>query len=84
MVTLCESFFRAPQVELHRVLTRFGIAAVQHRLEQANARIKPLLVHHRGTMEELFAAGAPDELVRCYLDLCVEADAEYAIAGAAA
>jgi hypothetical protein len=84
LIALCESFFHAPQVELGRVLTRFGIAVSEERFKRACARIKPSLVHHRGTMNELIAEGASDELVRCYLDLCAEADAARFIAATAA
>ncbi len=74
IVTHYESYFLDPCAELRRVLESFRIPTAASRLERACARIKPSLVHHRVTMDELGEAGASAEVVQCYRDLCVEAD----------
>jgi hypothetical protein len=74
LVTHCETYFHDPHAELRRVLAWLGMHATEDRLERACGRINPSLVHHRVTVEELVEAGASDEVVRYYLDLCEEAE----------
>ncbi|HEY7155377.1 MAG TPA: sulfotransferase, partial [Gemmataceae bacterium] len=73
-VTHCDYYFHDPRAELRRVLAWLGIQAAEDRLEHACGRINPSLVHHRVMVDELVEAGASAEVVRCYLDLCGEAE----------
>jgi hypothetical protein len=74
VVTHCDHYFHDPRAELRRVLAWLGMHATEDRLERACGRINPSLVHHRVTVDELVEAGASDEVVQCYLDLCEEAE----------
>jgi hypothetical protein len=73
LVTHCEGYLDDPRGELRRVLDWCGLNATEDEIERACRRIKPGLVHHRVTVDDLAAAGASDELIRCYLHLRDEA-----------
>lgn len=70
LLTYCENYFSDPHVELRRVLAWLGLSPTEDRLEGACARIKPALVHHCLTRDDLTEAGASEELVRCYRQMC--------------
>lgn len=70
LVIHCETLLHHPHAELHRVLHWAGIAARHDRVKRACQRIAPSLVHHRRTLDDLIQAGASDELVECYRNLC--------------
>jgi len=74
LVTHCESYFHDARAELRRVLARLDMRTTEERLEHARTRINSSLVHHRVTLDELVEAGASAEVVKCYLDLCEEAE----------
>lgn len=74
LVTHCESYFHDARTELRRVLAWLDMPTTEERLEHARTRIKPSLVHHRVSVDELVEAGASAELVKCYLDLCEEVE----------
>src|SRR5579875_480845 len=79
-ITHSESYLANPQTELRRVLEWLGLGTTEDRLERACARVKPELVHHRVTMDELVEAGASSELVQCYQQLCDLASSDLAFA----
>lgn len=73
LVTHGETYLRDPHTELWRVLQWAGLCATQSQVEQACQRIAPSLMHHHMTLDDLADAGASDDLLRCYRDLCAEA-----------
>jgi hypothetical protein len=73
VITHYDSYFGAARAELRRVLGLCGLQVAEGRLDRACGSIKPSLTHHHGTVDDLVQAGAPAEVVRCYLDLCAEA-----------
>lgn len=75
LITHCETLLHHPHAELGRVLHWAGLSATPEHVKRACQRIAPSLVHHRRTLDELMQAGASDELVECYLDLCLETTA---------
>jgi hypothetical protein len=80
LVTHSENYIFDPHAELRRVLAWLGLRTTEDRLERACARIKPALIHHRITVDELAEAGAPEELVQCYRRLCEPASSDLALA----
>jgi hypothetical protein len=74
LVTHCETYLHDPESELQRVLAWCGLPARAEQRERASHRINPSLVHHRMTVDDLVAAGASAELVRCYRQLCEPMD----------
>jgi hypothetical protein len=70
VVTHCERYFLDPRAELQFVLRRLGLATTEACLDRACGRIKPSLIHHHITVDELMEAGSSAELVECYLQLC--------------
>jgi hypothetical protein len=73
VVTHYESYFSDPRAELRRVLTLLELPFQPHDLEQACGTIRPTLIHHRASEDDLSAAGAPDEVLSCYRSLCQQA-----------
>lgn len=74
LVTHCETYLHYPESELQRVLAWCGLSASEEQQARACRRINPSLVHHRMTGDDLAAAGASVELVRCYRKLCEQED----------
>jgi hypothetical protein len=73
LVTHCETYLRDPCAELRRVLQWAGLPATADQTQQACQRIAPPLMHHRVTLTDLVNAGASDDLLQWYRDLCKEA-----------
>jgi hypothetical protein len=73
LITHCETYLHDPRVELRRVLQWAGLSVTEGELTRACQRIDPSLVHHQMTLDDLANAGASDDLLRCYQDLCEEA-----------
>jgi hypothetical protein len=73
LITHCETYLHNPRTELRRVLRWAGLTATNVQASCACQRIEPSLVHHRFTIDDLVNAGASDDLLRCYQDLCEEA-----------
>jgi hypothetical protein len=73
VVTHFDSYFDDPVSELRRVLALVGMDPGGLDLAGPCSTIRPRLAHHRATVTDLAEAGASDELVESYLDLCVEA-----------
>lgn len=69
LITHCNRYLDEPRGELRRVLDWCGIAATEEQIERACGRIKPSLVHHRVTGDDLAGAGAAPEVVHCYREL---------------
>jgi hypothetical protein len=76
VVTHYDNYFQNPERELRRVLGLLDVIAPESRVKDACATINPALTHHIFTVGDLLEAGASADVVRCYLDLCEEADLE--------
>jgi hypothetical protein len=74
LITHCDSYLHDPGAELRRVLQWAGLFATEDQVDRACRCIAPSLMHHRMTMEDLADAGALSDLLRCYRDLCAEAN----------
>jgi hypothetical protein len=72
VVTRSESYSCNPGAELRRVLTSLGIVAREDAVKRACTRVRPSLMHHHVTVDELVESGAPDDVIDCYLTLCGE------------
>jgi hypothetical protein len=72
VVTHYESYFRAPQAELRRVLRLLDLTPPRGAVGRACAGIVPTLAHHRAAPADLDEDGRPPGLVECYRRLCVE------------
>ncbi len=73
LVTLCDNYLHGPQTELRRVLDWFGLSATEETLERVCRRVKPSLLHHRTTQNDLERAGASEEMLALYAELREEA-----------
>ncbi|MHB1424559.1 MAG: sulfotransferase family protein [Gemmataceae bacterium] len=73
LVTHCDSYLHDPRAELRRVVEWAGINTTEDKVDRACQRMVPSLMHHRMTLDDLADAGAADELLLCYRDLCEEA-----------
>ena len=73
LVTLCDNYLDEPRTELRRALEWCGLAATEETIERVCRRVKPALVHHRTSPNDLERAGASDELLALYAELREEA-----------
>jgi hypothetical protein len=76
VVTHYESYFANPTAELRRVLAGVGIGASEEAIERACATPSSALRHHRFTIRDLMTWDIDPAVVKCYLELCAEANFE--------
>jgi hypothetical protein len=73
VVTHCDNYLDDPRDELRRVLHECDMTATNEQIERACRQVKPSLVHHRMTRNDLVRAGASEKLLACYAELWDEA-----------
>jgi GT2 family glycosyltransferase/glycosyltransferase involved in cell wall biosynthesis/predicted nucleic acid-binding Zn-ribbon protein len=72
VVTHYDSYFHDPQRELRRVVDLLNIAASNKEIEQACLNASTGMRHQRVPIENL-SAGLPSDVLKTYLQLCIEA-----------
>jgi hypothetical protein len=77
IVTHYQSYFKNARAEVERVSGWLNLQVSDEVVDRACADVSPGLRHHQVTTAELVAADVPDEVLRLYLSLCVEAGPVY-------
>ena len=77
IVTHYQSYFKEGRAELQRVSGWLDLQVSDETLDLASAGVSASLRHHHVTTADLVAANVPDEVLRLYLSLCVEAGPVY-------
>ena len=76
VITHYDSYFANPTAELRRVLASVRAVASEGVIEGVCAAVSSGLRHHRCTTRDLMASDADPALVKCYMELCAEANLE--------
>jgi len=77
IVTHYQSYFKDGRAEVQRVSSWLDLKISDETLDRASASVSANLRHHHVPTAELVAADVPDEVLRLYLSLCVEAGPVY-------
>lgn len=76
VVTHYDSYFVDPCAETQRVLTALGFPTQKKAIEQVCSVTSGRLRHHRRTISDLVTSDVEPDVLKCYLELCAEAQVE--------